>query len=282
MNPNFLQGDQRRKISQEELVKTSLRSSDEESSNGSNSNIRPRFAEDDEMVVLHPNGSRRRSRLSSGLHPQLDENFQIQLLRGRLERLQSSNFELQSIRKNLESRYENAFRRLNNLQGDIQKMRELKRRYREEEQQNEEREAEELSQSTVGEQHGVVVGETSATDKIISTSNSSSYHHEKHSDELCRHFLKGKCRYKSNCKFSHKVDNCPYCGLRLPSSKVAASAHLSRCSKSYEAIQQHQNQQQQQQQQSYLLQQHPTRQQQQQSSQSMISMNRSFQYLHQF
>jgi len=46
---------------------------------------------------------------------------------------------------------------------------------------------------------------------------------------VCRHFLQGKCRYKGNCKFSHELEICPYCHEQLPTGKVSASAHLSRC-----------------------------------------------------
>jgi len=51
------------------------------------------------------------------------------------------------------------------------------------------------------------------------------------SEELCRHFLKGRCRYKRLCKFSHEVATCPYCLIELPQAKIAASTHLSRCYK---------------------------------------------------
>jgi hypothetical protein len=52
--------------------------------------------------------------------------------------------------------------------------------------------------------------------------------------EICRHFLKGKCRFKKDCKFSHVVEQCPYCGEKPPSGKIAASAHLARCWKAYQ------------------------------------------------
>eukprot|EP00475_Leptophrys_vorax_P042119 TRINITY_DN79455_c0_g1_i1.p1 TRINITY_DN79455_c0_g1~~TRINITY_DN79455_c0_g1_i1.p1 ORF type:complete len:487 (-),score=82.94 TRINITY_DN79455_c0_g1_i1:66-1526(-) len=51
------------------------------------------------------------------------------------------------------------------------------------------------------------------------------------STELCMHFLKGRCRYKRQCKFSHDVMVCPYCNIDLPEAKIAASTHLSRCYK---------------------------------------------------
>lgn len=53
------------------------------------------------------------------------------------------------------------------------------------------------------------------------------------SPEMCRHFLKGRCRYKGLCKFSHDIVQCPYCGIDLPVAKVAASTHLSRCYKAH-------------------------------------------------
>lgn len=46
---------------------------------------------------------------------------------------------------------------------------------------------------------------------------------------LCLHFLRGKCRQKNKCPNSHNLTSCIYCGEKLPSSKVSASAHLSRC-----------------------------------------------------
>jgi len=49
------------------------------------------------------------------------------------------------------------------------------------------------------------------------------------SSSICRHFLKGRCRYKASCRFSHEVEKCPYCQEVLPISKVSASAHLGRC-----------------------------------------------------
>eukprot|EP00475_Leptophrys_vorax_P026206 TRINITY_DN3683_c0_g1_i1.p1 TRINITY_DN3683_c0_g1~~TRINITY_DN3683_c0_g1_i1.p1 ORF type:complete len:417 (-),score=84.23 TRINITY_DN3683_c0_g1_i1:27-1277(-) len=52
------------------------------------------------------------------------------------------------------------------------------------------------------------------------------------STELCMHFLKGRCRYKRQCKYSHNVTVCPYCNMELPEAKIAASTHLSRCYKS--------------------------------------------------
>jgi hypothetical protein len=56
------------------------------------------------------------------------------------------------------------------------------------------------------------------------------------SEELCRHFLKGRCRYKRLCKFSHEVAVCPYCSIDLPQAKIAASTHLSRCFKVYRSL----------------------------------------------
>jgi len=51
------------------------------------------------------------------------------------------------------------------------------------------------------------------------------------SSEICQHFLKGRCRYKSLCKYSHEVTQCPHCEGELPLAKIAASTHLSRCYK---------------------------------------------------
>ena len=52
------------------------------------------------------------------------------------------------------------------------------------------------------------------------------------SKEICQYFLKGRCRFKAKCKFSHDVKICVHCNDKLPSSKVSASAHLYRCFKS--------------------------------------------------
>jgi len=69
----------------------------------------------------------------------------------------------------------------------------------------------------------------------VNTSHSSSDRNEQanssHSSELCQHFLKGRCRYKRQCKFSHDIVKCPYCDIVLPEAKIAASTHLSRCFK---------------------------------------------------
>jgi hypothetical protein len=46
---------------------------------------------------------------------------------------------------------------------------------------------------------------------------------------VCRHYLKGRCRYKSNCKFSHELFECPYCGISLSSNADLAGLHLSAC-----------------------------------------------------
>ncbi len=47
--------------------------------------------------------------------------------------------------------------------------------------------------------------------------------------DLCPHFLRGKCRFKKFCRFSHILTVCPYCREDLPLNRVSASAHLSRC-----------------------------------------------------
>jgi hypothetical protein len=49
------------------------------------------------------------------------------------------------------------------------------------------------------------------------------------SRDLCPHFLRGKCRFKKFCRFSHILSICPYCKDNLPLNRVSASAHLSRC-----------------------------------------------------
>lgn len=49
------------------------------------------------------------------------------------------------------------------------------------------------------------------------------------SHSICRHFLKGRCRYKATCRFSHEVGHCPYCHEELPANRVTSSAHLGRC-----------------------------------------------------
>eukprot|EP00475_Leptophrys_vorax_P027597 TRINITY_DN3934_c0_g1_i2.p1 TRINITY_DN3934_c0_g1~~TRINITY_DN3934_c0_g1_i2.p1 ORF type:complete len:345 (+),score=48.02 TRINITY_DN3934_c0_g1_i2:86-1120(+) len=49
------------------------------------------------------------------------------------------------------------------------------------------------------------------------------------SEGICPHFLKGKCRFKDKCRSSHDISYCVYCQAKLPSNKVASSAHLSKC-----------------------------------------------------
>jgi hypothetical protein len=48
-------------------------------------------------------------------------------------------------------------------------------------------------------------------------------------EEICQHFLKGKCRFRERCRNSHNVPNCIYCFEELPVNRVAASAHLHHC-----------------------------------------------------
>jgi hypothetical protein len=47
--------------------------------------------------------------------------------------------------------------------------------------------------------------------------------------ELCPFFVQGKCKFKARCKLSHELTRCCHCFSELPTGKVAASAHLSRC-----------------------------------------------------
>jgi hypothetical protein len=49
---------------------------------------------------------------------------------------------------------------------------------------------------------------------------------------ICKHFLRGKCRFREKCRNSHAIDNCVHCNAKLPKSRLAASAHLSKCYKS--------------------------------------------------
>lgn len=51
------------------------------------------------------------------------------------------------------------------------------------------------------------------------------------SEGVCPHFLKGKCRFKDKCRNSHDITYCVYCQSKLPSNKVASSAHLGKCYK---------------------------------------------------
>jgi len=46
---------------------------------------------------------------------------------------------------------------------------------------------------------------------------------------ICRHFLKGRCRYKVNCKFSHDLKVCPHCNAALDRDTDQAAAHLADC-----------------------------------------------------
>jgi hypothetical protein len=52
---------------------------------------------------------------------------------------------------------------------------------------------------------------------------------------ICKHFLRGKCRFREKCRNSHAIDNCVHCNAKLPKSRLAASAHLSKCYKSRHA-----------------------------------------------
>eukprot|EP00475_Leptophrys_vorax_P036042 TRINITY_DN60201_c0_g1_i1.p2 TRINITY_DN60201_c0_g1~~TRINITY_DN60201_c0_g1_i1.p2 ORF type:complete len:140 (+),score=32.78 TRINITY_DN60201_c0_g1_i1:783-1202(+) len=55
--------------------------------------------------------------------------------------------------------------------------------------------------------------------------------HSSRSGDICPHFLKGRCRYKSKCKLQHSATSCPYCHQELPTGKISASTHLARCYK---------------------------------------------------
>jgi len=173
--------------------------------------------------------TRRRSSLNA-LHPQSDENFQVQLLRNRLEKLQASHLDLHTARKILEARFQELKNLKNNLEQQIQAKRTVAQQLLN--QQQEQRHQKQYSWSSSEELRDEEFKLRAEMEEDDQDDAAPQQAPEKKSDELCRHFLRGKCRYKSNCKFSHKIDNCPYCGERLPSSKVAASAHLSRCSKS--------------------------------------------------
>jgi hypothetical protein len=63
------------------------------------------------------------------------------------------------------------------------------------------------------------------------------------SEGICPHYLKGKCRFKDKCRQSHDIVYCVYCQAKLPSNKVAASAHLSKCFRRVEDWQKNQGDQ---------------------------------------
>jgi len=47
---------------------------------------------------------------------------------------------------------------------------------------------------------------------------------------ICRHYLKGRCRYKVNCKFSHDLKICPHCNTLLDKRDPEQdAAHLADC-----------------------------------------------------
>jgi hypothetical protein len=50
--------------------------------------------------------------------------------------------------------------------------------------------------------------------------------------DICRHYLKGRCRHKKRCKFSHQVKSCPYCSAALSDDDSSKTAHLTKCWKS--------------------------------------------------
>jgi hypothetical protein len=58
----------------------------------------------------------------------------------------------------------------------------------------------------------------------------------KNSRKLCKHFLKGRCRQKMSCQFSHEIIVCPYCSTNLPRATIASSTHLSRCYKAHKQL----------------------------------------------
>jgi len=53
---------------------------------------------------------------------------------------------------------------------------------------------------------------------------------------VCRHYLKGRCRHKKRCKFSHDIKSCPYCSSALPDSDPARTSHLTKCWKTHQEM----------------------------------------------
>jgi hypothetical protein len=53
------------------------------------------------------------------------------------------------------------------------------------------------------------------------------------SQSICRHYLRGRCRYLHLCRFSHEIIECPYCSC--PMNKFTSSQdHLAECSKAHQ------------------------------------------------
>jgi len=69
-------------------------------------------------------------------------------------------------------------------------------------------------------------------DDMAGSSRSASFDTSETVNGICKHFLRGKCRFREKCRNSHAIDNCVYCNAKLPKSRLAASAHLSKCYKS--------------------------------------------------
>jgi hypothetical protein len=73
------------------------------------------------------------------------------------------------------------------------------------------------------------IAELIASSEEVVTSSSESSSSSSGEVAVCRHYLKGRCRHKKRCKFSHDVKVCPHCASTLPDTDPAKTNHLTKC-----------------------------------------------------
>jgi hypothetical protein len=84
--------------------------------------------------------------------------------------------------------------------------------------------------SESGEDDALHVSKMSASSSDMLRSSAESPGSESSSTlDICRHYLKGRCRHKKRCKFSHDVKSCPYCSAPLSDDDSTKTTHLTRC-----------------------------------------------------
>jgi hypothetical protein len=94
-----------------------------------------------------------------------------------------------------------------------------------------------LNRAIATEEDDLEYGNQTSFDSLSAMSEDSSpfsprqneYTFDVNGEEICQHFLKGKCRFRERCRNSHNIPNCIYCSEELPVNRVAASAHLHHC-----------------------------------------------------
>jgi hypothetical protein len=90
--------------------------------------------------------------------------------------------------------------------------------------------------SDSGEEDPLHVSKMSASSSENMRSSIESPGSDSSNPDVCRHYLKGRCRHKKRCKFSHQVKTCPYCSATLGEDDASKTNHLTRCWKSVQEL----------------------------------------------